>query len=295
MDKRTANAAYAMRIDQVFDYIDKHLFEPLSVTELSKQANFSRFHFQRQFSAYTGLSATRYIQLMRLRKASYQLVFQELRSITDIGLEAGFLNAESFSRAFKKCFGQTPTQFRKHPAWQPWNERMLLPKRIRSPHMNVTVVDFSETRVAELEHRGSPSLIMASARSFIDWRKQSGLSPVASSRTFGIAYDDPAVTPADSFRFDVCGEVKQPVPENPQGVVNKLIPGGRCAVLRHIGSTDIISDSVYYLYREWLPESGEELREFPLFFHYIKRVPETPEHEQVTDIYLPLELMNATE
>jgi len=101
---KTASAAYAMRIDRVFDYIDKHLFEPLSVDELSKQANFSRFHFQRQFSAYTGLSTTRYIQLLRLRKASYQLVFQELRSITDIGLEAGFGNAESFSRAFKKCF-----------------------------------------------------------------------------------------------------------------------------------------------------------------------------------------------
>jgi len=110
-----------MRIDLVFDYIDKHLFEPLSVNELSKQANFSRFHFQRQFSAYTGLSTTRYIQLLRLRKASYQLVFQERRSITDIGLKAGFLNAESFSREFKKCFGQTPTQFRTDPAWQPWS------------------------------------------------------------------------------------------------------------------------------------------------------------------------------
>ncbi|WP_446811142.1 AraC family transcriptional regulator [Methylomonas sp. 2BW1-5-20] len=288
MDKKMASAAYAMRIDRVFDYIDKHLFEPLSVNELSKQANFSRFHFQRQFSAYTGLSTTRYIQLLRLRKASYQLVFQELLSITDIGLEAGFGNAESFSRAFKKCFGQTPSQFRKHPAWQPWNERMQLPKRIRSHKMNVTTVDFSETLVAALEHRGSPSLLMETVRKFIDWRKQSGLSPVASSRTFGIAYDDPAVTPAESFRFDVCGEVKQPVPENPQGVITKQIPGGRYAVVRHIGSTDRISDSVYYLYRDWLPESGEELREFPLFFHYIKRVPETPEHEQVTDVYLPL-------
>jgi len=154
--------------------------------------------------------------------------------------------------------------------------------------MNVTVVDFSETLVAALEHRGSPSLVMDTVRNFIDWRKQSGLSPIASSRTFGIAYDDPAATPAELFRFDVCGEVKQPVPENPQGVINKRIPEGRYAVVRHIGSTDRISDSVYYLYREWLPESGEELREFPLFFQYIKRVPETPEHEQVTDVYLPL-------
>ncbi|WP_426994064.1 AraC family transcriptional regulator [Methylomonas sp. CM2] len=288
MTDTVANAAYAARFDRVFEYIDRHLFEPLSVDELSRQAHFSRFHFQRQFSAYTGLSTTRYVQLLRLRKASYQLVFQERRPITDIALETGFGNAESFSRAFKKCFGQTPTQFRTQPAWQPWNQRMRLPQRIRSRFMQVNIIEFSETLIAVLEHRGAPGLVMDTVRTFIDWRKRSGLSPIATSRTFGIAYDDPAVTPPDEFRFDVCGEVEQAVPENPQGVVNKRIAAGRYAVVRHTGSTDRISDSVYYLFRDWLPDSGEELRDFPLFFHYIKRVPETPEHEQITDIYLAL-------
>jgi len=49
-----------------------------------------------------------------------------------------------------------------------------------------------------------------------------------------------------------------------------------------------ISDSVYYLFRDWLPASGEELGDFPLIFQYIKSVPETPEHEQVTDVFMPL-------
>lgn len=78
------------------------------------------------------------------------------------------------------------------------------------------------------------------------------------------------------------------VPKNPQGVVNKLIPGGRCAVVRHCGSHDKMGESIYYLYREWLPQSGEGLRNFPLFFHYLNLMPETPEHDLVTDIYLPL-------
>jgi AraC family transcriptional regulator len=42
------------------------------------------------------------------------------------------------------------------------------------------------------------------------------------------------------------------------------------------------------LYRDWLPESGEELRDFPLFFHYHNFVHEVAEHELLTDIYLPL-------
>jgi len=280
--------AYAARFERLIDYIDRHLDQVLSVDELSRQANFSRFHFQRQFTSHFGLSVTRYVQLLRLRRASYQLAFDRRRRVIDIALDAGFENPESFSRAFKKSFGQTPSQFRAQPAWQPWAERMRLPERKRSIPMEVRVVDFPETIIAVLEHQGPPELIFESVQRFIDWRKSSGLSPIATSRTFGLAYSDPATTAPEQFRFDVCGEVDAPVPENPQGVGTKRIPAGRCAVARHHGSTDRISDSAYYLYREWLPQSGEELRDFPLFFHYVKRIPDTPEHEQVTDVYLPL-------
>lgn len=154
--------------------------------------------------------------------------------------------------------------------------------------MEVKVVDFAETMIAVLEHQGPPELIFESVQTFIEWRKSSGLSPVATSRTFGLAYSDPATTAPEEFRFDICGEIDAPVPDNPQGVITKRIPAGRYATVCHHGSTDRISDSAYYLYREWLPRSGEELRDFPLFFHYVKRIPDTPEHEQVTDVYLPL-------
>ena len=109
-----------------------------------------------------------------------------------------------------------------------------------------------------------------------------------SSRSFGIVYDNPETTAPADFRFDICGEGNASVPGNPQGVINKMIPAGRCAVVRHHGSHNRIGESAYYLYRDWLPGSGEDLRDFPLFFHYLNLIPETPEHELVTDIYLPL-------
>jgi AraC-like DNA-binding protein len=62
-------------------------------------AGFSPFHFHRQFSAYTGIGVGRLVQLFRLRRASMQLVFNPRASITDIAYDAGFANAESFSRA----------------------------------------------------------------------------------------------------------------------------------------------------------------------------------------------------
>lgn len=279
---------YAARFNKVFDYIDQHLDEALPLERLSQVAHFSKFHFHRQFSDYAGISVSRYVQLMRLRRASYRLAFNPLEKIIAIALDAGFENPESFSRAFKNAFGQTPSEFRREPAWQPWNERYQFPSRERKEDMEVSIVNFETTQVALLEHRGAPELVNDSVRVFIDWRKTSGLSPIKTSKTFGIAYDNPDTTAAEKFRFGIAGAVTEEVPVNPHGVVNGSIPGGRCAVVRHFGSHQRIGEAAYFLYRDWLPQSGEELRDFPLYFHYLNLLPETPEHKFVTDVYLPL-------
>ena len=287
-EKRNPGGRYARRFQKVFDYIHTHLDEELSVETLSRVAHFSKFHFHRQFFLFVGLNAARYIQLLRLKRASYRLVFEPRARVIDIALQAGFENPESFSRAFKAAIGQTPSQFRKGPAWQPWTERLQIPAIERTEAMEVKIIDFPATDIAVLEHRGAPALVHDTVQRFIDWRKITGLSPVHSSRHFGIAYDDPATTPPEQFRFDLGGSVTAPVPENPWGVVNKHLPAGRCAVVRHLGSRDHIGDSIYPLYREWLPQSGEELRDFPLFFEYLNLIPHVEEHALVTDIFLPL-------
>ena len=154
--------------------------------------------------------------------------------------------------------------------------------------MLVRIVNFSETRVAALEHQGPIGLVNESVRKFIDWRKQSGQSPPSSCRTFGIPRSNPDTTPGDAFRFDICGEIDEPVAPNSCGVRQLVIPGGRCAVVRHTGSTDHIGETIYPIYRDWFPASGEELRDHPLFFHYLGVFPETRQDQWQTDIYIPL-------
>ena len=154
--------------------------------------------------------------------------------------------------------------------------------------MDVRIEQFAETRVAALEHRGPAEHMMASVHRFIEWRKSCDVSPVHTSMTIGITRHDPKSTDPDTFPFDICGSTLVDIPANDFGIVEKVIPAGRCAVARHIGSTDTISETVNELYSGWLPDSGEELRDFPCFFHYIDRMPAVPEHEQVTDVYLPL-------
>jgi AraC family transcriptional regulator len=260
----------------------------LSIARLSRVARFSKFHFLRQFTHYVGVTPNRYIQLARLRRASYRLAFNPLEPITDIALAAGFEHSESFARAFKSEFAQSPTAFRKAPNWAAWSAQFqfISPREIEV--MQVRIVKVEPVTVAVLEHRGDPAKVNESVQRFIAWRRESGLSPVATSQTYGIAYDDPAATPADEFRLDICGSIAGPVPANHHGIITKTIPGGRCAVVCHEGSPDNIAGSVYHLYRNWLPHSGETPRGFPVYFHYLNLKGATPEHELLTDVHLPL-------
>lgn len=283
-----AKKSYAATITRVCDYISEHLNDDLSVERLSQVANFSKYHFHRQFTEYTGISVSRFILMARFKRASYQLVFDKTARIIDIALDANFETPESFSRAFKNAFGQTPSQFRQKPEWISWKSRYHFPMIERNESMHVEIVQFAETKIAVLEHRGSPALVNDSVAVFIDWRRESQLSPVGTSGSYGLVYDDPQTTEPDNFRFDLCGSVNTEVPANAQGVINKTIPAGRCARIRHHGAYEALDDKVRYLYGKWLPGSGEALRDFPCFFHYINLFPEVAEHELLTDIYLPL-------
>ncbi|MDO8271399.1 MAG: AraC family transcriptional regulator [Gammaproteobacteria bacterium] len=281
---------YAQRINNVIDHIRRHLDDDLDVARLSELAHFSPFHFHRQFSSYTGISVYRLVQLLRLQRASMQLVFDRARSITDIGFAAGFMNAESFTRAFRKAHGQTPGAFRKNPQWQPWQTGAIVKRPKEHIAMvdpqPVEIVDFPETLIAALEHHGPEQLTYNTTLKFIEWRQANGLRP-GIGNTYGIHYNDPDTTAPDDYRLDIALSVSAPVPSNPQGVVNKVIPGGRCARVRHLGSRHDVTPA-RWLYSDWLPSSGEELRDFPIFFHYVNVGPHIKPEEMITDVYLPL-------
>ena len=152
--------------------------------------------------------------------------------------------------------------------------------------MDVRIVDFPETKVAVVEHRGSPQLEHETARRLIEWRIANRLHPDR-HKSYGVHYTDPRTTPPADHHVDFCVSVVDDVPANSHGVINKTIPGGRCAVVTHVGSRENVS-AAKYLYNVWFPQSGEALRDFPIFFHYVNVGPHVEEREMMTDVYLPL-------
>lgn len=290
----TAASRYHARMQRVLGYIDEHLDDDLSVAVLSGVAAFSPHHFQRQFAALFGIPVHRYVQLLRLKQASHRLAFRGEASVLQIALDSGFGGGEAFARAFKRHMDQTPSAFRQEPRWQPWHAACAPLNLIRSAHMqpsfqpgDVGLAEFPVTSVAMLRHHGDPALVGDAVRRFIAWRRANGLPP-SRSATFNVLHADPETTPPDQYRFDLCAAAERNIEPNDAGVVAAVIPAGPCAVLRLVGSPDNLRPAIDYLYSEWLPNSGRELRDDPVFVQRVSFYPDVPEHAAVTDIFLPL-------
>lgn len=285
---------YRERMLRVLEHIDRHLDDDLNLASLSGVAAFSKFHFHRQFTATFGLSVQRYVQLARLKRASHQLAYTGAQSVTDIAMEAGYEAPDAFARAFRQRLGQSPSSFRNSPDWGPWLAAFGPLDIARSKLMqrtftteDVTIRDVPTTRVAIMEHRGNPATLPATIQRFIAWRRAAGLHP-STSPTFNVWRSERRPADPADYSVDLCVGTDRPIAADGDGIKAGEIPGGRCAVLRIVGYTDNLEPAALYLYRDWLPASGEEARDFPIYCQRVSFFPEVPEHETVAELFLPL-------
>jgi AraC family transcriptional regulator len=94
---------YKQQLEKVIEFIGKHLVEKLDLTQLSAIACFSKYHFHRLFTVYTGLSLQQYIRWLRLKRAAHQLVVERNKTIIEIAINAGFESHEAFTRRALRC------------------------------------------------------------------------------------------------------------------------------------------------------------------------------------------------
>jgi AraC family transcriptional regulator len=153
--------------------------------------------------------------------------------------------------------------------------------------MDVEIVIFPETKVAVIEHHGSPALEHETARKLVAWKLQKGLVDKSKYRSYGLHYTDSRDTPPSRHHVDFCLSLEEDAGPNPYGITTRVIPRCRCARARDVGSRSD-NRAAAYLFEAWLPHSGESLGDSPLIFHYVNVGPDVREEEMVTDVYMPL-------
>ena len=93
-------------------YIEEHLADEVSLSSLAQLVHLSPYHFSRAFKQSFGMPPHRYLTSRRIERAKALLAGHNW-SVTEIGLEVGFSEASSFTNAFRKFTGETPTGYRR--------------------------------------------------------------------------------------------------------------------------------------------------------------------------------------
>lgn len=97
------------QINQVVTYINSHYDQDLNLDHLAEHFYLSKYHLSHQFKHFTGLSLYQFIMKKRLTIARNMLIYG--KTATEACSECGFSDYSNFLKAFKREFGEKPSEF----------------------------------------------------------------------------------------------------------------------------------------------------------------------------------------
>ena len=274
---------YIQRINKVVAYINNHLDETLDLKTLANEAALSDFHFHRIFKALKGEAIGGYITRLRLEATARLLRYTAL-TIEEIAFNIGYETPASLSKAFKKQYGISPTEYRTN------KDTYIMKKEIINPNLALKT-----PKIVTLEPKNLIYVALTGAYGSLDYGKayEQLWAVIKAQKLFTkgiesicISYDDPKITEGSLQRSDVCLAIHKPA--TPQEEVScKTLAGGKYAVFFYQGSYENLSQ-VYDTAVRWVIDHQYTLREEPFFEKYLNDARRTPKEKLKTEIYIPI-------
>jgi AraC-like DNA-binding protein len=103
---------YILQLNSAFKYIDENYNKKITLEQVAKCANMSKFHFTRIFKKYSNITFYQYLTQKRIIKAETMLLDSK-KTILDIAMENGFNSVATFNKTFKEIKKYTPSDYRK--------------------------------------------------------------------------------------------------------------------------------------------------------------------------------------
>ena len=265
----------------------------------AREAGYSYYHLNRQFSAVLGESVGSYIKKRRLSHAARELVYTE-RRVIDIALDHGFESGEAFSRAFKAVYHTSPACYRKKRldviiSQKPKADQHLLAHLTDSLTVRPRIVEIPDILTAGLRDRTTlrNNQIPQLWTRFLDLVPQiPGQLP--HGRGFGICEScgegNTLYTMSDDLPFSEVVSVEvSSMSVLPPPLVYKTIPGGKYAVFTHTGSLKSLPLTYQYIWGTWSLTTQEKLDGREDFELYDERFLGFYHPDSQTDIYIPVQ------
>ncbi|MGH1367963.1 MAG: AraC family transcriptional regulator [Maritimibacter sp.] len=273
---------YEKRLMRVLDYVYDNLDGDLSLDRLAEVAALSRFHFHRVFTGITGEPLAGFVRRVRLHKAANLLLLDDT-SLEKVAAQCGYENARSFTRLFRDAFGRTPLEFRSMARPVP---PLLLSQTERKTMYPIELTNEPRRRLAVMPLKGNYFGVgevfekvsaTLGARGLLE-----GAGPMV-----GLYYSDPQNVPEEELESEAGFILPDTMPiEAP--LQERILEGGKHAILTFKGPYAGLSAAYGYLYGAWLAQSGETPRDAPPFELYVNSPAESAPEELITLIGMAL-------
>lgn len=270
-------------------FIEQNLDKKILLKDVAKEANISEYHFHRIFKNLIGETVKEYLQRIKIEKASLQLKYTA-RDIGHIGYDYGFENHETFTRAFKRFFEVTPTEYRNSTKEKALKQIIEFEKstptvtqlRVLEPTIKV----ISDIHIAYIRHIGSYNKVGSAFQKLMHWA--TSFQPQNEApEILGIVHDSPEITDESKIRYDACIVIDTPIQaEGEMGY--KKIERGKYAVFRFIGPSDDFNEVYNYIYNICLFKKQWRFDDKPVVEFYKKMPPICRPMNCETEFWVPI-------
>lgn len=240
-------------VGDAIQYIESHITQELTIDAVAKQVNMSPFYFQKGFAMLCGFTIGEYIRNRRLALAGNDLAAGD-EKVIDIALKYGYDSPDSFTRAFTRFHGVTPTQARREGAMLKSFAPLKIHFSLKGGYLMDYKIEKKEAftvlaRSKVFPYEGAKEQVPA----FWGEHFAGGFGSTVCGM-YGINIDEDMGM--DQFEY-LIADPYDPAKEIPEGFVTKTIPALTWAVFPCRGPMPgALQDVNNAIYTEWLPATG---------------------------------------
>lgn len=241
-------------IGKAIQYIEEHITEELSIEEIAKYVNISTFYFQKGFSMLCGFTVAEYIRNRRLALAGNDLSIGD-EKVIDIALKYGYDSPDSFTKAFVRFHGVTPSQVRKGRT----TLKLFAPLKIKISLEGGYLMEYKIVKKEAFTVIANGKVFsyegaMKTIPQFWQEHYKEGKGQIVMGM-YGINFDEEMKQ--ETFEYMIA-DPYNPVNEVPEGFVIRTIPSFTWAVFPCKGSMPTaLQDVNTKIFSEWLPALKE--------------------------------------
>lgn len=237
-------------ISTAIQYMEDHITDELTVDEIAEHVNISSFYFQKGFAMLCGFTISEYIRNRRLALAGNDLATTDER-IIDIAMKYGYDSPDSFTRAFSRFHGVTPTAARKDKVMLKYFAPLKLKLLLEGGYLMDYKIEKKEAFTVIANAKTFP---YENAKEVIPkfWQEhfQTGKGKTVMGY-YGINIDEKMGN--DNFEYMIADPYEEGA-EVPEGFVTRTIPEFTWAVFPCVGPMpDALQDVNTKIFTEWLP------------------------------------------